>query len=313
MNREGPQNLGTVVWPQPKAGVLKGVKILSTGVFETIERDDLVNLLEGCGAHYYSGMSPHLHYLLVGRDAGPVKLQVAEEKGIPQLTEEQFYEWIKEKIENYVPTAEDLEDTKKIKVKKGKAAARPKPEPKTRKAPAKRQPLSETIEYDSDDSESDDDDYDSENSSGSEDVSDDEDSPEEEDEPVTAVKKKTVVKKEPEPKAHASRTGVKKEANAGNAKRGKMANGVKKEPADDGAVSESVPVIEAAVAVKQEKVQRAGASKRGKSATGPVITVEPKAEKQEKAAKGKPGSRGKQKQAVVEAVVSKRPRRACKQ
>lgn len=88
-------------WPKPKPGCLKGVKILSTGVFETIEREDMISLLTDCGAHYYSGMSPNLHYLLVGRDAGPVKLQVAAERGIPQLSEAEFFKWITDKTSKH--------------------------------------------------------------------------------------------------------------------------------------------------------------------------------------------------------------------
>lgn len=84
-------------------GCLDGIKILTTGVYETIEREDLLDLLNRCGAKCYAGMSRYLNYLLVGRDAGPVKLQNADEWGITQLSEEEFFQFITEKINNYDP------------------------------------------------------------------------------------------------------------------------------------------------------------------------------------------------------------------
>lgn len=206
---------GTVTWPKPKKGCLKGVKILSTGVFETIERDDLVSLLTGCGAHYYSGMSPHLHYLLVGRDAGPVKLQEAEAKNIPMLSEQEFHVWINEKIDNYVPTADDDEVDVKKKPVKGKAAA-PKQETKAaRKPPAKRAPPPKELEYDSDEGSGE-----SDGDSESEDNVSDED-----EEPAASSKKETPAKA---PAAKRGRPAGKGKAN-GVAAVANGQNGVKSE------------------------------------------------------------------------------------
>lgn len=89
---------GKVQWPQPKAGALNGMRMLHTGVYETIDRPDLIRLLEACGADYCTEMRHDLNYLLVGRDAGPVKMQIARERGITQFSEQQFYHWTREKI-----------------------------------------------------------------------------------------------------------------------------------------------------------------------------------------------------------------------
>ena len=114
---------------------------MSTGVFETIEREQLVDLLVGCGARYYSGMSPNLDYLLVGRDAGPVKLQVAQEKGITQLSESEFFEWIKDRIANYDAAAKGEADEKPAAKGAGKAAVKKQTAGKASKAQAgKREP-----------------------------------------------------------------------------------------------------------------------------------------------------------------------------
>jgi hypothetical protein len=108
-----PFFIGTVEWPEPKKGALDGIRLLRTGVFETITGDDLDVLMRKCGAWVYSGMSKNLDYLLVGRDAGPMKIKMANEMGIPQLAEEEFYNFITDKIKNYDPevvadTAEKL-------------------------------------------------------------------------------------------------------------------------------------------------------------------------------------------------------------
>ena len=87
--------LGRVQWPAPVAGSLSGVNVLATGVFETIHREDLMDLLQDCGAHYYSGPSPYLDYLLVGRDEGPFKVRVAQTYGTPMLNEQQTLDWIR--------------------------------------------------------------------------------------------------------------------------------------------------------------------------------------------------------------------------
>lgn len=103
------------------------MKFLSTGVYETIEREELIDLIKGSGGHYYSGMSKNLHYLLVGRDAGPVKLRTAEECGITQLSEEEFFAFITDKIENYDPvvaaeTAAKLKEEEQERKKAKKSA-----------------------------------------------------------------------------------------------------------------------------------------------------------------------------------------------
>lgn len=67
---------GTIEWPAAKPGCLKGMKFLTTGILETIEREDAVQLLRDCSGHVMSGMSKNLTYLIVGRDAGKLLLFV---------------------------------------------------------------------------------------------------------------------------------------------------------------------------------------------------------------------------------------------
>ena len=101
VSREGPQALGSVQWPLPKKGALKGKKLLSTGVLETIEREALNQLLVDCSAHVMSTMSKKLDVLIVGRDAGPKKLQTAEEWGVKQMGEQEFFEFLTKTLDEY--------------------------------------------------------------------------------------------------------------------------------------------------------------------------------------------------------------------
>ena len=97
LNREGPRAVGTVKWPEAKQGALQGMKLRATGVMETVEREDLNRLVDGSSGKVMSGMSKNLDYLIVGRDAGPTKLQKAEEwghtadggKGVSRIPERQ--------------------------------------------------------------------------------------------------------------------------------------------------------------------------------------------------------------------------------
>lgn len=149
------------------------MKFLTTGVLETITREDAVELLRQCGGHVMSGMSKNLNYLIVGRDAGqlllfflflffssifashvsslisrlsflvslgPRKLEDAEEWGITQLSEEEFFNFIKERIESYDPShdngVEEKPKKKAVKKEVGKKHE-PKEEPKS---PKKKEP-----------------------------------------------------------------------------------------------------------------------------------------------------------------------------
>ena len=68
MERDGPQLLDTLDWPEAKPGVLAGKKLLVTGIMETIERKDLEDLIKKCGGGLMTTVSPKLTYLVVGRD-----------------------------------------------------------------------------------------------------------------------------------------------------------------------------------------------------------------------------------------------------
>ena len=65
--------------------------VVITGTFEKFQlRNDMAKLLHECGADVNSSISKKTQYVVVGRDAGPKKLEKIEEFQIPIITEEEF-------------------------------------------------------------------------------------------------------------------------------------------------------------------------------------------------------------------------------
>lgn len=158
LNRDGPRHLGDVEWPKARAGVLDGQNFLSTGVFETITREDLHQLIKGSGGRVMTVLSKKLTYLLVGRDAGPVKLQKAEEMGIPQIGEEEFLQYFLSRISDDTNHAELHEENPSIPSKKSKknqatVGKKIKADPEEHPAPSTSKVAKKKSKVDSDDDE----------------------------------------------------------------------------------------------------------------------------------------------------------------
>jgi DNA ligase (NAD+) len=60
-----------------------------TGRFERIDRETLKVRLEEAGATLLTSISPRLHFLVAGREAGPSKLEKAKALGI-RIVDEDF-------------------------------------------------------------------------------------------------------------------------------------------------------------------------------------------------------------------------------
>ena len=138
LQRSGPTRLGEVEWPKSKAGALTGKKFLVTGVMETIDRQELVDTIKESGGHVMSGMSKNLDYLIVGRDAGPSKLEKAAQMGLNQLTEDETLSLLKDVLEgnkvleSTVKKPPAKKETKKPDTKKSKARKSSESEEETR-------------------------------------------------------------------------------------------------------------------------------------------------------------------------------------
>ncbi|MBC5773210.1 NAD-dependent DNA ligase LigA [Pontibacter sp. KCTC 32443] len=78
------------VQPEMQSDKLEGKTFVISGVFETISRDELQQLIISHGGKVVSSISAKLSYLVAGDKMGPAKLEKATKLGITILTEDQF-------------------------------------------------------------------------------------------------------------------------------------------------------------------------------------------------------------------------------
>ncbi|XP_062561674.1 replication factor C subunit 1 [Armigeres subalbatus] len=96
-NRQGPANLGSKEIPKGTPNCLAGLQFVVTGVLESMERDECAQVIKDFGGKVVSSVSKKLTHMVVGDDAGPSKLAKAEELGIPQISEDELLDLIREK------------------------------------------------------------------------------------------------------------------------------------------------------------------------------------------------------------------------
>jgi len=70
--------------------ILKGKTLVVSGVFETVDRDELKKLIEDNGGKVGSSISSKTTYLVAGDKMGPSKRTKAENLGVPIITEQEF-------------------------------------------------------------------------------------------------------------------------------------------------------------------------------------------------------------------------------
>ena len=76
----------------PTSDTFAGQTIVISGVFHTITRDELKELLGRHGARVGSSISSKTSLLVHGENMGPAKLAKAEQLGVKMMTEEQFFD-----------------------------------------------------------------------------------------------------------------------------------------------------------------------------------------------------------------------------
>ena len=77
--------------PVRESSLLEGETVVISGVFSSISRDELKELLTRHGAKTGSGITGKTTLFVTGENVGPSKLQKAEELGIRRLSEEEFF------------------------------------------------------------------------------------------------------------------------------------------------------------------------------------------------------------------------------
>lgn len=98
---------------------------------QSIERDEGNQIIKDLGGKVSTVVGKKLNYLIVGEDAGLKKLATAEELGIKQLTEDEFYDLIR--IKSGQPPLNNNNNKSPAKVKKEKESPEIKKEVKKEK------------------------------------------------------------------------------------------------------------------------------------------------------------------------------------
>lgn len=106
VSRAGPQAVGSKEIPVGNEECLtvlplilqsnnKGLTFVFTGVLESIERDDAVNLVKQYGGKVTGAPSSKTSYVVLGNDAGPKKIETIRKNNIPTINEDGLFQLIK--------------------------------------------------------------------------------------------------------------------------------------------------------------------------------------------------------------------------
>ena len=141
--RGGATNPGSKEVPEGTPGCFQGLVFVLTGVYESLEREEMGNIVKKLGGKVTTSLSKNTKYLVVGTEAGESKMTKAKSLGTPTLTEDEFLNLIREKSgkekENKTPkTSPEKVEEKKVKSEEKKSKV-PSPKDKTRekKTPVK--------------------------------------------------------------------------------------------------------------------------------------------------------------------------------
>eukprot|EP00041_Stephanoeca_diplocostata_P006447 m.85795 g.85795 ORF g.85795 m.85795 type:complete len:1075 (-) comp16365_c0_seq5:234-3458(-) len=94
-SRQGPTALGSKEIPTGQPNCLKGLRLCITGVLESIERTEAERLCRKLGAVVQKSVLKNTDYVVVGRDAGPKKLDAIKVMQKTQLNEDGLFELIR--------------------------------------------------------------------------------------------------------------------------------------------------------------------------------------------------------------------------
>ncbi|XP_016970315.1 replication factor C subunit 1 [Drosophila rhopaloa] len=96
-NRSSCLNPGSKEIPKGSPNCLSGLTFVVTGVLESMEREEAEAVIKEYGGRVMTVVGKKLKYMVVGEEAGPKKLAVAEELKIPILSEDGLFDLIREK------------------------------------------------------------------------------------------------------------------------------------------------------------------------------------------------------------------------
>ncbi|CAG9853876.1 unnamed protein product [Phyllotreta striolata] len=93
-NRGGPKMHGQKQQPKGKPDCLKNLTFIKTGVLESLESDEFVNIIAEHGGRTVKAISKKVNYVVVGDEPGPAKLEKARSFNIPEISEDELFDLI---------------------------------------------------------------------------------------------------------------------------------------------------------------------------------------------------------------------------
>ena len=150
VSRGGARNPGSKEVPEGSPGCFEGLVFVLTGVYGSLEREEMAEIIKRLGGKVTTSVSKNTKYLVVGEEAGQSKLSKAATLRTPQLTEDQFLDLIREKSskENKTPktSPEKLEEKKNDKKESSlKQFKSEKKSPKLEKKTIKEEPSTSVV------------------------------------------------------------------------------------------------------------------------------------------------------------------------
>lgn len=151
VSRGGARNPGSKEVPEGSPGCFEGLVFVLTGVYDSLEREEMADIVKKLGGKVTTSVSKNTKYLVVGSEAGESKLSKARNFGTPQLTEDQFLDLIRQKSvkekENKTPktSPEKLEKIKNKKSSPPKSTKEEKKSPKIEKKFIKEEPSTSSV------------------------------------------------------------------------------------------------------------------------------------------------------------------------
>ncbi|XP_065832579.1 replication factor C subunit 1-like isoform X2 [Oscarella lobularis] len=94
MNRDGPTQLGSKQLPEACENCLEGLSFVVTGVLESFEREEILDFIKKYGGKISGQVGKRTSYCVMGRDAGPKKIENVEKFKIKTLGEDEFLAFV---------------------------------------------------------------------------------------------------------------------------------------------------------------------------------------------------------------------------
>lgn len=108
LQRGGARNPGSKEIPIGAQNCLAGLSFLLTGVFDSLERNEVEDLIRKYGGRTVNSVSGKVSYIMVGDEPGPSKLAKANSLGIKQISEDDLLEMIRMRPEGKVEDVKPL-------------------------------------------------------------------------------------------------------------------------------------------------------------------------------------------------------------